>query len=477
MYKRVLLFILIIILISCSFMNTRPGAPGIVSYPLYAIIDSTVTVTLYTIDNDGDSVRFQIDWGNGTTSDWTSYVASSEYANIEYAYAEIGTFYFKAVAQDIDGRLSSWTNEKMIIVDSIEHSDTLNIKWQLNITDLIGNGYNLNSKTPAIGSDSTIYIIASPNTAGGGSYLLAINNNGIEKWRYVISNDNCNNPIVYNNYIIVSGLGIKCFLNDGTLNWEYANTDTCSNAIVDDNGNIYSLFTISSSEKILKAIDISGTLLWESDTLGIGNEWIGGSNGNIYVLIEGDSLYKFDTNGNKNWSMYVPDSLGGPFCIDESNNLYVTWGSDSVYCISDSATVKWKYGNLGGIEEHLSEPTVSDNIYLYVQGVGLQAISKNGGQLWSYTENIVNNSVCNTVSDNYCICLGLGDGFYIFDNMGSIINKNLSIIPYGSIAINDNGDIIALNEQTIMCLESTLSPGSNALYWYRKNKNNQNTSY
>jgi PKD repeat protein len=61
-------------------------------------------------DSDGDMIRFRFDWGDGNLSNWTSYVNSSVITYATHAWYFVQNFSISAIAQDIHGLNSSWSN-------------------------------------------------------------------------------------------------------------------------------------------------------------------------------------------------------------------------------------------------------------------------------------------------------------------------------------------------------------------------------
>ena len=67
-----------------------------------------------TIDPDEDSISIKFDWGEGTESQWSDYVASGDTVSMTHFYADSGIFYIQAKAKDEEGAESDWSNSHML---------------------------------------------------------------------------------------------------------------------------------------------------------------------------------------------------------------------------------------------------------------------------------------------------------------------------------------------------------------------------
>jgi hypothetical protein len=97
--------------------NEPPNKPNISTPSPDSIwIDEVSTFTAQASDPEGDSVRYQFDFGDGSSSDWTSFVPSGEAGSGSHIYKKLGTFHVKARAQDKHGNTSGWSDSLQIEV-------------------------------------------------------------------------------------------------------------------------------------------------------------------------------------------------------------------------------------------------------------------------------------------------------------------------------------------------------------------------
>jgi hypothetical protein len=95
--------------------DSPPAAPTI-NVPPRCYIDEPCTLNAQTTDPEGDAVRYWFDFGDGTSSGWTSFVPSGQSLKISHTYRRIGELYVKAKAQDTHYQESEWSDSAKTIV-------------------------------------------------------------------------------------------------------------------------------------------------------------------------------------------------------------------------------------------------------------------------------------------------------------------------------------------------------------------------
>jgi len=60
------------------------------------------------VDRDGDDVRYRIDYGDGTLSDWSKFQPSNTSLSVSHVYREVGTCYIRVILEDSNGAQSGW---------------------------------------------------------------------------------------------------------------------------------------------------------------------------------------------------------------------------------------------------------------------------------------------------------------------------------------------------------------------------------
>ncbi|MEO0114671.1 MAG: PKD domain-containing protein, partial [candidate division WOR-3 bacterium] len=92
-----------------------PNTPSIPSGPLEGC-RNIYPFSSSATDPDGDSVAIRFAWGDGDTSNWSSYVPSGEIITMNHSWSSPGTYNVKAQAKDEDGATSTWSNSHQIII-------------------------------------------------------------------------------------------------------------------------------------------------------------------------------------------------------------------------------------------------------------------------------------------------------------------------------------------------------------------------
>jgi len=99
-----------------EYVNT-PNTPSTPSGPVTGYRGTSYSYTTSTTDPNGDSLKYEFDWGDGTTytTDWYT---SGATASASHSWGSLGTYYVKVRAYDATGAWSSWSPSLTInIVD------------------------------------------------------------------------------------------------------------------------------------------------------------------------------------------------------------------------------------------------------------------------------------------------------------------------------------------------------------------------
>jgi hypothetical protein len=97
-----------------AYVNTPP-APSKPSGPSSGYIGTSYSFSTSTTDPNGDSLRYQFDWGDGLTTT-TGYYTSGATASASHAWGSPGTYYVKVRAQDSTGAWSQWSSSKTVTI-------------------------------------------------------------------------------------------------------------------------------------------------------------------------------------------------------------------------------------------------------------------------------------------------------------------------------------------------------------------------
>jgi hypothetical protein len=93
-----------------SYDNDPPTKPTI-NGPSSGNEDTSYAYTFTSIDPEDRDVSFYIEWGDGTTTDWTPLVDSGRQFHKSHSWSTPGTYTIKAKAKDQDGVESDWSTK------------------------------------------------------------------------------------------------------------------------------------------------------------------------------------------------------------------------------------------------------------------------------------------------------------------------------------------------------------------------------
>jgi len=108
--------------------NSPPSKPVLTSLPI-GYIRSSITFDVYSIDDDGDKIRYGFDWDNDDIVDeWTDFYDSGVTASISHTWNNEGIYSIKAIAEDEYGMKSSWSNVITISITQQNQPPSVAIK-------------------------------------------------------------------------------------------------------------------------------------------------------------------------------------------------------------------------------------------------------------------------------------------------------------------------------------------------------------
>jgi outer membrane protein assembly factor BamB len=215
------------------------------------------------------------------------------------------------------------------------------------------------TSTPAIGTDSTIYV------GSHDTNLYAIHANGTLKWKFQTGDSIESSPAVGTDGVIYVGSNdnyIYAIKPDGTLKWKYLTNDNIvSSPAIGTNSTIY----VGSYDGYLYVMNRDGTLK-KSPPPSLGNQIYSspavGDNEVIYVGSKNNNkLYSFDSNLSTRWSRQLLGQIESSPAIDSSGTVYI--GADRLYAFTGSDSY-WTYTTTNGLPV-TSSPAISAKNEIY----------------------------------------------------------------------------------------------------------------
>jgi len=132
LYRGILtlwLFLLlgVIFFSGCKKENNPPNVPSTPSGPSNGTINTSYNFLSSCTDPDGDNIAIRFDWGDGSASNWSSYVSSGDIVTMSHSYSTAGIYYIKAQAKDEKGLLSDWSSGHEIVISASSSNNPPNI--------------------------------------------------------------------------------------------------------------------------------------------------------------------------------------------------------------------------------------------------------------------------------------------------------------------------------------------------------------
>lgn len=99
--------------------NQPPDIPSAPAGPDTGTPGTSYSFTATTTDPDGDQVAFRFDWGDGSESDWTSYVGSGSSVSKSHSWSSEGAYYVRVKARDTYNAESGWSSGHPITIRAV----------------------------------------------------------------------------------------------------------------------------------------------------------------------------------------------------------------------------------------------------------------------------------------------------------------------------------------------------------------------
>jgi hypothetical protein len=376
-------------------------APDVPVAPLGPSSGDIGNYTFYTTttDPDEDSIAFKFDWGDGTSSRWSNYVASGDTIAMTHFYGDSGYYYIQAQAKDAHEALSEWSDRHMFEISRA-------ILWREEFGGT-GDDYGRSIQENAAGEYVIVGYTSSYGAGGFDVYLIKTNTDGnlTGERTYGGSNDDAGYAVCettdggyiiagYTNSYGVGGFDVYLIKTDmnGSVVWEQT-----YGGVQDDHG--YSVqetadggyiitgktasFGAGGLDVYLIKTDAQGNALWTKTYGGTGLDCgysVKQSTDGGYIIAgftassgAGDDVYliKTDAGGDVLWSKTygtTDDDRGHEVQQTSDGGYIVAAGNGDVYCIKTDANggIMWEetYGDYGYYDDGYSVQETMDGGYV-----------------------------------------------------------------------------------------------------------------
>jgi hypothetical protein len=144
-----------------QYVNQKPNTPNKPSGPSSGSTGASYTFSTSTTDPDNDNIKYQFDWGDGTTTD-TIYYTSGATASASHSWSNPGTYNIKVRAYDGE-KWSDWSQSKTITITETPPQPENNPPNTPNkpsgpITGYTNTSYGYSTKTADPDNDQVYYL-------------------------------------------------------------------------------------------------------------------------------------------------------------------------------------------------------------------------------------------------------------------------------------------------------------------------------
>ena len=93
-----------------------PDTPSAPTGPDSGSPGTSYSFTATATDPDEDQISFQFDWGDGSESDWSSFVDSGSSITMSHSWSDKGSYYVRVRVKDSYGDTSDWSSGHSIVI-------------------------------------------------------------------------------------------------------------------------------------------------------------------------------------------------------------------------------------------------------------------------------------------------------------------------------------------------------------------------
>jgi hypothetical protein len=390
--------------LSVSISNVAPLRPAPPTGPDTADGGQTCWFRDSTQDPNGDSIAYQLDWGDGDTSLWTGFVPSGTITTPGHYWLTRGSYLVRVRAKDDVGSVSDWSEPHPIQVSGPT------LRWRC----LVGGRSSYSS--PAVGTDGAAYVrgqaddLCAVNPDGSlrwrstipggterspavgldgtvyldeGSYLYAVRAGGALHWRLSIGDASTRNGIALfeDTTILCRAGGLSSVSKTGTVRWVCRTgvPASCPAVGVDgavyfqSNDSVYALYPDSS----IRWRSQFGSSHYTSPAIGV--------NGMVCIVGSYGALSAFDQTGNPLWSVNVDDDrhhMRSTPSVGSDGTIYCGFRR-GLQAVSADGTKGWLFPTS---KEVRTSPAIAADgtIYSTCEDAILYALNSDGSVKWRY---------------------------------------------------------------------------------------------
>lgn len=369
--------------------NMPPQTPSVPSGPYYGQAYSTYTFSSSAVDPDNDSVCIRFTWGDGDTSDWSSFVPSGNSVYASHYFSSTDTYEISAQAEDKGGTFSGWSGPHVFIVTA-SGNEPPDIPMTPSGPSVGGIGASYDFTSSATDPDwdnvSIRFAWGDGDTSAwsaydGSGYDVTMSHTYADSGVFLVTAQAKDIYGYLSQWSPAHTVAISSHLPPGTLKWRYQTYDYVrSSPAVGSDGTVY----VGSEDYYLYAVNSDGTLKWRYETGDyVYSSPAVGSDGTVYVGSDDYYLYAVNSDGSLKWRYPTGDYVYASPAIGSDGTVYAGSYDGYLYAINSGGALKWSYQTGGSL---LSSPVVGSDGTVYVgsDDYYLYAIHPDGTLKWRY---------------------------------------------------------------------------------------------
>lgn len=390
-----------------------------------------------SFDEDGEVVKWQWDFGNGT---------SSEEKNPTIVYARAGDFKISLTVWDAQGVQNANSFDKLVTVKEKSLSNEQpEILWEYLVA-----GAGFQDASPAIDLQGNIITGFDGKDTRGLYNIVVLGKDGIEKWKYISGDVVRSTPTVADDGTFYIGsydkklYAFKADSSEPLASFGTGATVKYSAPVVDADGTVYyagnkKLYAISAAPEMQKRWEFSLDNKDVNSTAIIGEDA-------VYVCANSGYLYAVKKqDGTQIWKTKFGTQSSAAPAMGEDGTIYLCGKNDKdgvVMAVNSDGTIRWQVSGTAAYDN--SGVALDMNGHIYVGGLeGVMTCynQTDGSVVWTFkTQKEIR---CTPViTDNGNICFGDCAGyFYILNGEGKVVYKEIKLGEqiYSSPVIDSEG--------------------------------------
>lgn len=108
-------------ILTLNIVNRPPNIPSTPSGPTSGYVGTSYVYSTSTMDPDGDSILYEFNWGDGSTTT-VSWFAPGSTASVSHQWSAAGTYYVTVRSEDSYYAWSGWSSNLQVVINNIPNT-------------------------------------------------------------------------------------------------------------------------------------------------------------------------------------------------------------------------------------------------------------------------------------------------------------------------------------------------------------------